>query len=57
MSTSIKRVAARFILKSDAESIPVSSCGIAIFTISESKTDHEFLVHLLAFLKLDKGST
>ncbi|MGI6627686.1 MAG: IS3 family transposase [Bacillota bacterium] len=44
-------------LKSDAESIPVSSCGIAIFTISESKTDHEFLVHLLAFLKLDKGST
>ncbi|HHY17014.1 MAG TPA: hypothetical protein GX524_02970 [Firmicutes bacterium] len=43
--------------KSDAESIPVSSCGIAIFTISESKTDHEFLVHLLAFLKLDKGST
>lgn len=43
--------------QSDAESVPVSSCGIAVFTISEVKTDHEFLVHLLAFLELDKGGT
>ncbi len=42
--------------QSDVESIPVSCCGIAIFTVSESETDHEFSVHLLAFLKLDKGS-
>lgn len=42
--------------KSDAESIPVSSCGIAIFTVSGSETEHEFSVHLLAFLKLSKGS-
>jgi hypothetical protein len=43
--------------QNDSESIPVSSCGIAIFTISESVAEKEFLVHLLAFLRLDKGST
>ena len=42
--------------QSDAESVPVSSCGIAIFTISESVAEKEFLVHLLAFLRLDKGA-
>lgn len=42
--------------KSDAESVPVSSCGIAMFTVSNFEAEHEFSVHLLAFLKLRKES-